>query len=428
MSTVPVKSLVATIRATQDIWCRRRDDDGTIISQVLFPSAALQLWDHHLHTSGLIPRVFSVSNQTPVIYEQDWACSYESVTCFPQEGLIELTVEDGGSAQSHVWVDRVGASTLYLGQLITLYDQVLATAVRVLSRKLPTTSWSEQLHPAGYHQPVAAPFTDLERDYYEANCAADDIFFDYQGQLLEKYREEDEGDAVATMDADTKGDGDRETKDDTSENGAGEKDTEMENGEHESHENSGKDDRSISTDKGEDTDENDDQNTSRLESEGSGTDVASPAMPNKSTKRPTAGSSKKRKLTLSSTLSLETFGTFLPRLHGKHLMTVQVGPQHLDSVSGGDGRFADTTWLAEVAFQALALAAQQLLIQPPCESTKSAGSCSLAVRHRSVAMLGNELHCSLHGDRLCMVRSAMTELGEIEGNEIVVLVAKTEIL
>lgn len=93
---------------------------------------------------------------------------------------------------------------------------------------------------------------------------------------------------------------------------------------------------------------------------------------------------------------------------------------------------ASTTWLAEVAFQAL-IAAE--LVEPPVgivsggtvtttATTAATMSCSMAIRYRSFAKLGNELRCSLHGDRVFMIRSALAELGEIEGNQIVVLVAK----
>jgi hypothetical protein len=421
MSTVPVKSLVATIRATQDIWCRRRDDNGLISSQILFPSSALQLWDHHLHTSGLIPHAFSVSNQTPTIYEQDWVCSYQSVTCFPQEGLIELTIEDGdgGSAQSHVWVDRVGDSTLYLCQLITLYDEVVATAVRVLSRRTQAkdssnTDYQQQKRPAA----VAAPFTDLERDYFETDCAADDIFFDYQGRLAEKYNDDDEEkeDPVVVVDEDipsTPTEAPAENSDGVDGQEDAGKGNSKTNGETDTQENGEK--------------------APLPESEGDNSTY--PTTPSSSPTKPqTIDTVKKRQLTLHSTLSLETFGTFLPQLYGKHVLTVQVGPQHLDYVSGGDGRFADTTWLAEIALQAL-VAARPLMVQQTTPSSssatvkKSAGTCSLAVRYRSVAMLGNRLHCSLHGgDRVCMVRSAIPVLGETEGNEILVLVAKAELL
>ena len=411
MSTIPVKSLATTIRVS-DIWCRRRDQDGIVTSQILFPSAALQLWDHHLHVSGLISprRVFSSFSfqTTPVIYEQDWVCSYESVTCFPQEGLMELTVEDAGSAQSHVWVDRLGASTIYLGQLITLYDQVLATAVRILTRKEPTATTPS---PA-FQRPVSVPFTDSEREYFETSCAADDIFFDYQSQVLEKYGGE-EGQGKAAADAAAAAGGDGPKIDHLPPRS--EVDSPLNKQDAKTFEDNGKDNSDIN-----------------------GLTVSTPLMlspssPSNSVKQ-LRTAIKKRKLTLSSTLSLETFGTFLPMLRGKHLMTVTVGPRHLDYVKGGDGRFADTTWLADIAFQALVSAQPLVLLQSsafphsPATAAVAGGSCSLAVRYRSVAMLGNALHCILHGDRLYIVRAALVELGEMPGNEIVVLVAKAELL
>jgi hypothetical protein len=136
-------------------------------------------------------------------------------------------------------------------------------------------------------------------------------------------------------------------------------------------------------------------------------------------------------MTLSSTLCLESFGTFLPQFHGSFLLAVRVGPQHLDSITnrGGVGKIADAAWLADVAFQALYSA--ELLEGPASAAAAAAAggptpSCHthMAVSYRSVAMLGNELRCFLHGDRVIMIRSSIPAMGERKGNQTVVLIAK----
>ena len=131
-------------------------------------------------------------------------------------------------------------------------------------------------------------------------------------------------------------------------------------------------------------------------------------------------------MTLSSTLCLESFGTFLPQFHGSFLLAVRVGPQHLDSITnrGSVGKIADAAWLADVAFQALYSA--ELLEGPVSAAGPTPSSCHthMAVSYRSVAMLGNELRCFLHGDRVIMIRSSLPAMGERKGNQTVVLIAK----
>lgn len=356
----PSRSLSTTIRATQDVWTE--GDAG-----LLFSTAAMRLWDHHLHTSNILPRAFVGG-----IYEHDWLCTYQSVTCFPQEALIELILEDGSNAESHVWVNRVGESTLYLSQMVTLYDQVLATGVRVLTRK------SGDLN---------VPFTDVERYHFEQECASDQIILDFQLRVAEKYP----GDQLHPS----------PTASELKEHGT--KTPEIMN-----------DDVNFSVEY--DADEapsNKKENSSAHSSPAKQSLVGNKIIDRKNTKR--------RKMTLSNTLSLQSFGTFIPRYHGMFLLAVRVGPQHLDYVTTNTkiGKFADVTWLADVAFQALCSA--ELIDKP---SNKAGQYTNMAVRYRSVAMLGNELRCSLHGDRVIMIRSTMPELGETVGNHRVVLIAK----
>mmetsp|Transcript_106221 Transcript_106221/g.307434 ORF Transcript_106221/g.307434 Transcript_106221/m.307434 type:complete len:389 (-) Transcript_106221:101-1267(-) len=358
----PVKSCPATIRVTQDIWCR--GDVGQ-----LFPSAAMRLWDHHLHTSGMLPRSYTTDGR---IYQEDWVCTYQNVTCFPQEALLELAMEDGPEqAHTHIWVDRIGVSTLYLSQMVTLYDEVLATSVRVLSRRALSSSANMS------HRIV--PFLETEQEYFLKECAPDQIILDFLVRLAEKYPEENEGieEEIPTFGQSPK----KEANGSPSRNSTT---SSLSSNSPDSH-------RSAKT--------NHDHNS-----------------PVKAKRR--------RKLTTSSTLSLESFGSFLPRLSGSFLLAVRVGPQNIDYVMSGANegrRRADSAWLAEVAGQALVEA--DLLPAPSKLEGKSPYS-SMAICFRSVALLGNELRCSLHGDRVCMIRSAITTLGEREGDEIVVLIAK----
>lgn len=411
---IAAKSLPATIRATTDIWCQR-DDQGHMTYQ-LFPAAALQLWDHHWHTSGLIPRFFS--EDTSVIYEQDWSLTYQSITCYPQEGLMELTLEDGSSAQTHLWVDRTGPSTLYVSHMITLYDEVLATAVRV---------WTRRGSKAELPVPLSTPFTDQERDYFETEWAPDQTIWDFQLRLAERLlpgeQEQEEG----------------KVKEHQS--------TIIYQNEENEDENNDNDNVEIGNEihhKTLDIEENHRDDALKIDEVSTTSSVTgpsatmSPSSMNNYHKTDhhdsngTTGGSRssssipsKRKMTLSSTLSLESFGTFLPQLHGMFILAVRVGPQHLDFVSGGDGQWASTTWLADVAFQAL-VAAELVVESPGRQRPSQQQSISVAIRYRSVAFQGNELCCSLHGDRVFMIRSALPERGEKDGNQVVVLVAKAE--
>ena len=378
--TYPFTTLPASIRATQDIWTD--EDNGQ-----LYPAAAMRLWDHHLHTSGLLPRAF-VGGE---IYEHDWHCTYTSISCFPHEALIELILEDGSNTETHVWVDRVGPSTLYLSQMVTLYDEVLATSVRTFTRKI---------------KGVPVPFNEEERYHFETKCAATQSILDFQVTVAEKYPGDEDPPSPSKSNVSSRG-----------------KAYPM----------------NISDESSEPEKENEDvNNTSADTSVGQATSsprYGSPSSRVRGTplrkriidqKHP-----KRRKMTLSSTLCLESFGTFLPQFHGSFLLAIRVGPQHLDSITnrGSVGKIADAAWLADVAFQALYSA--ELLEGPASAAAAAAGgptpTCChthMAVSYRSVAMLGNELRCFLHGDRVIMIRSSIPAMGERKGNQTVVLIAK----
>lgn len=433
-SFIPAKSLPASIRATPDIWCHRREDDQkpgrTMMAYQLFPSAALQLWDHHLHTSGLLPRFFS--DDTSVIYEHDWVLSYQSITCFPQEVLMELTVEDGSSAQTHVWVDRVGSATLYMSHMITIYDEVLATAVRVWTRWMPMEMESRMTTTIAKR--ALAPFTDEERQYFQTECVADQTILDFQLRLAERFPDEiypGLGDDFQQQTHQNEEQVEQQVEQAFSDPELDDKEpsTIIDSVDMDPPTNQEEDGNNMM-----DFTKNDQTSlTSNVTSSTPSAMTPNSVMinPNNNTHNLlTTLNSHKRKMTLSNTLTLESFGTFLPQMHGMFLLAVRVGHQHLDFVSGGNGETASTTWLAEVAFQAL-IAAE--LVEPPScvtasssTNTNTNNTTSVVIQYRSFAKLGNELRCSLHGDRVFMLRSAIPDLGETEGNQIVVLVAKAQ--
>ena len=94
-------------------------------------SAALRLLDHHLHTTGLLPRP---SQSTGV----DIYCVGQAVTTFPHGPVLLDKLHDPANhsaAKSHVWVAKAGqGSSITFGGAITLNELVLATCSRVFVR------------------------------------------------------------------------------------------------------------------------------------------------------------------------------------------------------------------------------------------------------------------------------------------------------
>jgi hypothetical protein len=147
------KSLKTSLRLTADVWSR---DAGA--SFQLFPASVLRIVDHHLHASGIIPRIKQDTIQ-PRVYEHDWYCVSQSVRCFPEDNLIQLSLESS-ACSSHIWVERVGNSSLQLGNVITANEQVLATARRVFVRRSNDKS---------------APFLEVERErFLSEDCTLDE--------------------------------------------------------------------------------------------------------------------------------------------------------------------------------------------------------------------------------------------------------------
>ena len=135
---------------------------------LLFPSAALRVVDHHLHASGIIPRVGSSAstNTENRLYEHDWFCVSQAVTCYHVDDLLHKSLDEW-TTHSHIWVASVGNSSISFGSIITLDDHILASARRVFVRK--------------DLQGETAPFSDHERYRFEKDCSLDSEISSYLG-------------------------------------------------------------------------------------------------------------------------------------------------------------------------------------------------------------------------------------------------------
>ena len=130
------RSLRMTLRITGDVWCER---------QSLYPHVALQLADHHLHASGIIPRVIAPAStgrgdadSSGRFYEHDWACVSQSSRCFRVDGLLSRSLS---GVTSTTYVEKVGGSSLQLASSICIDDEgrdggpdLLSTTRRVFCR------------------------------------------------------------------------------------------------------------------------------------------------------------------------------------------------------------------------------------------------------------------------------------------------------
>ena len=127
-------ALRTTIRISSDIWHRRCGQE------LLLPSSALRIADHHLHSSGML--TFDDDN--------DWFCVSQAVRCFPVDRLHKKAVDD---AQSSLYVTNVGTTSIHLGTSLMLKDETLATTRRVFCRVSSSAS-------------ASAAFTDQERNKF----------------------------------------------------------------------------------------------------------------------------------------------------------------------------------------------------------------------------------------------------------------------
>lgn len=170
------KSITTALRCSQDIWFRplaSPQNGGTLVK--IFPHTALHMFDHHLHASGIIPKS-SINNATSPqqqqqqppgrIYDHDWVCVSQAVNCYNYPNLLEESVSTNATTKTHIWVTSVGNSSLHFGNLLTLDDTVLASSRRVYVR----------LSQQGG---TAAPFTEMERERLEQECALDETIQEY---------------------------------------------------------------------------------------------------------------------------------------------------------------------------------------------------------------------------------------------------------
>lgn len=118
------QALQTSLRSSSDIWQRGKE-------QLIFPSSALRIADHHLHASGIIPTISSSKNR---LYEHDWFCVSQAVTC---EGYSTSLPYDALQSEvlSNIWVESVGNSSIRFGNVISIMGKSLAKAQRVFVRK-----------------------------------------------------------------------------------------------------------------------------------------------------------------------------------------------------------------------------------------------------------------------------------------------------
>eukprot|EP00977_Amphora_coffeiformis_P019289 scaffold7132_cov135-Amphora_coffeaeformis.AAC.2 len=159
-----VKTLATTLRCSQDIYWRRIIAGAPETRPFLSTGAALHIVDHHLHVSGILgPRRADDDKSSrqhsadPAdIYQHDWFCASQAVVCYPYDDLMQATLlarhgsfpqhekeQDENAFRSHVWVTKVGNSSLQLGSMITCCpssfrgpDLVLARVRRAFVRKV----------------------------------------------------------------------------------------------------------------------------------------------------------------------------------------------------------------------------------------------------------------------------------------------------
>lgn len=147
------KTLLTTLRTAADVCTRPSKDD----LPRLFPSACLRMVDHHLHKSGILQgQVSSDDHRSRTIYDHAWLCASQSIQVNAYADLLGLE-----HVTSHVWINRVGKTSVQLGNALTVSTNdsqatVLAVAQRIFVRK----KWNGQ----------SAPFSDYESTRYRDEC------------------------------------------------------------------------------------------------------------------------------------------------------------------------------------------------------------------------------------------------------------------
>ncbi len=173
MTKIPLSTRLrsTTIRATTDIFYKPNRQ------QQIFPAAALRICDHHLHSSGIIPRIYEDSNDEAArIYEHEWFCVSQAVRCYSHSNspsssgpshpsnLLQRVVSGSDPFYCDVWVDSdsIGRSSIQFGGLVSIGDDVLATVRRVFVRMSLTDSSAE----ASTKKLKSASFSDEEKQRF----------------------------------------------------------------------------------------------------------------------------------------------------------------------------------------------------------------------------------------------------------------------
>jgi len=144
------QALQTSLRSSSDIWQRGKE-------QLIFPSSALRIADHHLHASGIIPTISSSKSR---LYEHDWFCVSQAVAC---EGYSSSLLCEALQSEvlSNIWVASVGSSSIRFGNIISIRGESLAKAQRVFVRKQKNGK--------------SAPFSNDELSHFRAMGSKNDL-------------------------------------------------------------------------------------------------------------------------------------------------------------------------------------------------------------------------------------------------------------
>jgi hypothetical protein len=154
---MPHSTLAATLRITSDI-CGTRN--------IVHPSSALRLMDHHLQASGIIPAQEDFRKETiDRPYAHDWHCVGQTVTCLPMKHIFHRSFQMHQDVHSHTWVlpTGIGKSSIRFASVITMGSTYLplVTACRVFARRDMVSGGP-------------APFTEEERERFLQHYSVDD--------------------------------------------------------------------------------------------------------------------------------------------------------------------------------------------------------------------------------------------------------------
>lgn len=154
----------------------------------MFPAAALRICDHHLHSSGIIPRMYeNHDDEAARIYEHEWFCVSQAVQCYPlsnslsagnnlsgpshPSNLLQRVVSGNDPFFCDVWVDSdsIGRSSIQFGGLVSIGDDILAAVRRVFVRMSLTDSNTEE----STKKLKSASFSEKEKQRFRENYGFD---------------------------------------------------------------------------------------------------------------------------------------------------------------------------------------------------------------------------------------------------------------